>query len=75
MENVMTVGVLMIAIAINFVPMPITFKIIGIVASIILIALVTYFLYRAKRLSPLMCVINLVTIGWELAIVCIALFR
>jgi hypothetical protein len=75
MENIMSIAVLMIAIAISFVPMPFTYKIIGIVMSIILIALVTYLLYQAKRLPMLMLVINLITIGWELAILSVALTR
>lgn len=69
MENLMTIGVWVIAIAISFVPMPVMYKIIGIVVSIILIAIVTYMLKRSNRLSTMSLIINLIIIGWDLAVV------
>jgi hypothetical protein len=75
MENVMTIGVWIIAILVSFVPMPAMYKIIGIVVSIILIALVTYMLTRSNRLSTMSLVINLLIIGWDLAAVYTSLSR
>jgi hypothetical protein len=68
MENQMTIVVWVIAILISFVPMPLLYKIIGIVASIVLIAWVTYIAHRNNRLSTMTLVINLVIIGWDLAV-------
>lgn len=64
----MTIVVWVIAILISFVPMPLLYKIIGIVASIVLIAWVTYIAHRNNRLSTMTLVINLVIIGWDLAV-------
>ena len=71
----MTIVVWIIAILVSFVPMPLLYKIIGIVVSIILIALVTYMLKRSNRLSTTTLVINLLIIGWDLAVVYMALAR
>lgn len=68
MEGEMTIVVWIIAILISFVPMPLLYKIIGIIASIVLIAWVTYIAHRNNRLSTMTLVINLVIIGWDLAV-------
>ncbi len=73
MENQMTIVVWVIAILVSFVPMPLLYKIIGIIISIILIAAVTYIARRNNRLSTTTLVINLLIIGWDLAIVYMAL--
>jgi hypothetical protein len=73
MESQMTIVVWVIAILVSFVPMPFLYKIIGIVVSIILIAAVTYIARRNNRLSTTALVINLLIIGWDLAIVYMAL--
>ncbi len=75
MENQMTIAVWIIAILVSFVPMSVTYKIIGIIVSIILIALVTYKLKRSNRLAPMTLVVNLLIIGWDLAVVYTALAR
>lgn len=71
----MTIAVWIIAILVSFVPMSVTYKIIGIIVSIILIALVTYKLKRSNRLAPMTLVVNLLIIGWDLAVVYTALAR
>lgn len=71
----MTIVVWIIAILVSFVPMPLTYKIIGIIVSIILIALVTYMLKRTNRLSTTNLIINLLIIGWDVAVVYMALAR
>lgn len=73
MENQMTVVVWIIAILVSFVPMPLLYKIIGIIVSVVLIAWVTYIAHRNNRLSALTLVINLLIIGWDLAVVYMAL--
>jgi uncharacterized membrane protein len=75
MENQLTIAVWIIAILVSFVPMPFTYKIIGIIISIILISIVTYMLKRRNRLTTMNLVINLLIIGWDLAIVFMALRR
>ena len=75
MENQMTVVVWIIAILVSFVPMPLLYKIIGIVVSIILIALITYRAHKNNRLPTTTLVINLLIIGWDLAVVYMALAR
>jgi len=75
MEGEMTIVVWIIAILVSFVPMPLTYKIIGIIVSIILIALVTYMLKRTNRLSTTNLIINLLIIGWDVAVVYMALAR
>ena len=75
MESQMTIVVWVIAILVSFVPMPLLYKIIGIVVSIILIAAVTYIARRNNRLSTTTLVINLLIIGWDLAVVYMALAR
>ena len=72
MENQMIIGVWIIAILVSFVPMPLLYKIIGIVVSIILIAASTYMAYRNNRLSTMTLVINLLIIGWDAAVVYMA---
>lgn len=72
MENQMIIGVWIIAILVSFVPMPLMYKIIGIVVSIILIAASTYMAYRNNRLSTMTLVINLLIIGWDAAVVYMA---
>ncbi len=67
MENQLTIGVWILAILISFVPMPMTYKIIGIVLSIILIATITYLAHRNHRLTTTNLIINLIIIGWDLA--------
>ncbi len=73
MENQMTIAVWVIAILVSFVPMPVTYKIIGIIVSIILIAAITYIAHRNNRLTAMTLVINLLIIGWDLAVVYMAL--
>jgi hypothetical protein len=75
MENQMTIVVWVIAILVSFVPMPLTYKIIGIIVSIALIAAITYRLHRTNRLSTTTLVVNLLIIGWDLAVVYMALAR
>ncbi len=75
MENQITIAVWVIAILVSFVPMPLMYKIIGIIACIILIAWMTYMAHRNNRLSALSLVINLLIIGWDLAVVYMALTR
>ncbi len=65
----MMTAVWIIAILIFLVPMPLMYKIIGIIVSIILIAAYTYIAYRNNRLSKTTLIINLVVIGWDLAVV------
>ena len=72
MENQMIIGVWIIALLVSFVPMPLMYKIIGIVVSIILIAASTYMAYRNNRLSTMTLVINLLIIGWDAAVVYMA---
>lgn len=74
MENMMMTAVWIIAILINFFPMPLTYKIIGIIISIVLIAAYTYIAHRNNRLNKMTLVINLVVIGWDLAVVYGALY-
>jgi uncharacterized membrane protein len=69
----MTIVVWIIAILVSFVPMPLLYKIIGIIASIILIAVITYRAHRNNRLSTMALVVNLIIIGWDLAVVYMAL--
>lgn len=64
----MMVAVWVIAILIYFVPMPATYKIIGIVVSIGLIAVYIIIAKRNNRLSTISLVINLIIIGWDLAV-------
>lgn len=75
MENQLIIGVWILAIFISFVPMPVMYKIAAIVASIILIALATYIAKRNNRLSTMNLVINLIIIGWDMAVVFMALAR
>ncbi len=75
MENQMVIAVWVIAILVSFVPMPLMYKIIGIVVSVILIAAYTYIASRNHRLSKTSLVINLIIIGWDLSIVYRALVR
>jgi uncharacterized membrane protein len=75
MENQMTIAVWIIAILVSFVPMPFNYKIIGIIISIVLIAWITYQAKRNNRLTTTNLVINLLIIGWDLAIVFQALAR
>lgn len=75
MENQMTIVVWVIAILVSFVPMPLLYKIIGIIVSIILIAWITYTAHRNNRLTTTTLIINLLIIGWDLAIVFMALAR
>lgn len=64
-----------IAVIVAFVPMPFMYKIIGIIISIILIAVYTYIASSNHRLSKTNLVINLIIIGWDLAEVYRALVR
>lgn len=73
MENQMMIAVWIIALLISFVSMPLQYKIIGIIISIILIALYTYNAQRNNRLSKTNLVINLIVIGWDLSILYSAL--
>lgn len=73
MENMMTIAVWVIAILVSFVPMPLIYKVVGIIVSILLIIWITYFAYRSNRLTTMTLVINLLIIGWDLAVVYIAL--
>ncbi|OGG36066.1 hypothetical protein A2363_01050 [Candidatus Gottesmanbacteria bacterium RIFOXYB1_FULL_47_11] len=75
MENQAMIAVWVIAILISFVPMPLMYKIIGIIVSIILIAWVTYMAHRNNRLTTTTLIINLLIIGWDLAIIYQALAR
>lgn len=69
MENQVIVAVWVIAILVSFVPMPLMYKIIGIIVSIVLIAWVTYMAHRNNRLTTTTLIINLLIIGWDLAII------
>jgi hypothetical protein len=69
MENQLMTAVWIITILIFVVPMPLIYKIIGIIVSIILIALYTYIAYKNHRLNKITLIINLVVIGWDLAVV------
>jgi len=73
MENQLMIGVWIITILISFVPMPLIYKIFGIIMSIILIALYIILARRNNRLSTMSLVLNLIVIGWDLAIVYMAL--
>lgn len=64
----MIIGVWILAILISFVPMPVTYKIIAIIASIVLIAASTYLSKRNGRLTTTTLIINLIIIGWDLAV-------
>jgi hypothetical protein len=75
MDNQMTIAVWIIAILVSFVPMPLMYKIIGIIVSIALIAAITYRAHRNNRLTSTTLVINLLIIGWDLAVVYMALTR
>ena len=68
MENQMMIGVWIIAILVSFVPMPVLYKIIGIVVSIVFIAVSTSLARRNNRLTTTSLVINLIVIGWDLAV-------
>lgn len=63
------IGVWILAFLISFVPMSATYKITGVALSIGLIAISTYMAYEGKRLSKTNLVINLIIIGWDIAIV------
>lgn len=73
MENIMMIGVWVLALVISFVPMSLTYKVTGITVSIMLIAAVTYMAHRNNRLSKTNLVINLIIIGWDIVIVYSAL--
>jgi hypothetical protein len=73
MENQMMIGVWIITVLITFIPMPLMYKIIGIVVSIALIAAYIVIARRNSRLSTMSLVISLLVIGWDLAVVYIAL--
>ncbi len=75
MENQAMIAVWAIAILVSFVPMSLMYKIIGIIVSIILIAWITYTAHRNNRLTTTTLIINLLIIGWDLAIVFMALAR
>ena len=64
----MMIGVWIIAILVSFVPMPVLYKIIGIVVSIVFIAVSTSLARRNNRLTTTSLVINLIVIGWDLAV-------
>lgn len=68
MENQLMIGVWIISILISFVSMPLMYKIIGIIVSIILIAAYIAMAQRNNRLSKTSLVINLLIIGWDLAV-------
>ena len=67
MENLMIMGVWVLAILITFVSIPVQYKIIGIIVSIVLIAVSTYIARRNNRLSTTSLLMNLIIIGWDLA--------
>ncbi len=73
MENKLMIGVWILAFLISFVPMSATYKITGVALSVVLIAISTYMAYEGKRLSKTNLVINLIIIGWDIAIVYSAL--
>lgn len=75
MENILTILVWVIAIAIYFLPMPLLYQIIGIIISVILIALYLIIANRNRSLSKISLVINLLVIGWDLAVVYFALAK
>ena len=73
MENVMTIAVWVIALVVSFVPMPLAYKLTGITISIMLIVWITYQAKRANRLPTTNLIINLLIIGWDVAILYMAL--
>ncbi len=72
MESQMIIAVWIIAILVSFIPMPFEYKIIGIIVSVVLIAISTYISHRKNTLTPMTLIINLLIIGWDLAIVYMA---
>jgi len=68
MENQMMIGVWVLALVMSFVPMPHTYKIIGVILSIFLIVAVTYIAHKNNRLPRTNLIINLLIIGWDAAI-------
>lgn len=68
MENRLMIGVWIISLLISFVPMQLMYKIIGIIVSIILIAVYTAMAQQKNRLSKTSLVLNLLIIGWDLAV-------
>ena len=68
----MIIAVWIIAILVSFIPMPFEYKIIGIIVSVVLIAISTYISHRKNTLTPMTLIINLLIIGWDLAIVYMA---
>lgn len=63
------IGVWIITLLISFISMPLIYKIFGIIVSIALIAAYIFIASRNNRLSKTSLVINLIIIGWDLAIV------
>jgi hypothetical protein len=74
MENQMMIVVWIIAILINFIPMPVMYKILGIILTIILLALYVFIQHRNNRLSKASLVLCLVVIGWDLAVLYMMLY-
>lgn len=68
MENQLVIALWIIAIAVSFIPMPLMFKIIGVILSIILIAIYIVIAKRDNQLSTTSLIINLLIIGWDLAV-------
>lgn len=64
----MMMGVWILALAMSIVPMPITYKIIGVIVSIFFIVALTYTAHRNNRLPKTNLVINLVIIVWDAVI-------
>ena len=67
------IGVWIITILISFVPMPFMYKIFGILVSVALITGYIIIARRNNRLSTMSLVISLIIIGWDLAVVYMAL--
>lgn len=69
MENMIMYAVWVVALLVDFVPMPLVYKIAGIVLSIILLAAYIIIAKRNNRLSTITLIISLIVIGWDLAVV------
>jgi len=68
MENQMMIGVWIISLLMSFIPMSLTYKIVGTVICIALIAGYIIIASRNNRLSKVSLIINLIIIGWDLAV-------
>jgi len=64
----MMIGVWIISLLMSFIPMSLTYKIVGTVICIALIAGYIIIASRNNRLSKVSLIINLIIIGWDLAV-------